>query len=52
MVALLSGIAGITADLFAIAAGSAVSLVIAAAALSFCAALVLCRGRPGRRAER
>ena len=51
MVGLLSGVAGIT-DLFAITSGSAVSVAMAAAAASFAAALALCRGRAGRRAER
>ena len=51
MVGLLSGVAGVN-DMFAIGSGSAVSIAMAAAVLSFTAALALCRGRAGRRVER
>jgi len=50
MVGLLSGIAGVN-DIFAIGSGSAVSIAMAAAVVSFTAAVALCRGRADRRAE-
>jgi len=51
MVGLLSGIAGVN-DIFAIGSGSAVSIAMAAAVVSFTAAVALCRGRADRGAER